>query len=222
MLVCAELPEPDRPTYADRGNPDYVELFSYADLDSLMELHGHIRAENPASDVFFRTAPQVRPDDLSGHVVLIGGVAWNDVTSRLIAQLDLPVEQVDGGSSGPDIFVTRGPGRGAEFGPRMARTAHGDELAEDVGVLARAPNPLNSSRTLTICNGVHTRGVLGAVRSLTDATLRAQNAEYLASRFADAPAFGLLMRVIVLRGQAFTPDLSVAHTRLLEWPDPQS
>ena len=56
-------------------------------------------------------------------------------------------------------------------------------LAEDVGLLARVPNPLNSSRTLTICNGIHSRGVYGAVRSLTDAQLRDANERYIAANF---------------------------------------
>ena len=49
---------------AEFDDPNYTELLSYADLDALVELHGHIRAENPAMDVFFKTAPNVVPDDL--------------------------------------------------------------------------------------------------------------------------------------------------------------
>ena len=37
-------------------------------------------------------------------------------------------------------------------------------LLEDVAMLARLPNPFNALRTLTYCNGIHSRGVLGAVR----------------------------------------------------------
>jgi hypothetical protein len=54
---------------------------------------------------------------------------------------------------------------------------------EDVGLLARMPNPLNSNRTITMCNGIHSRGVLGAVRTLTDARLRESNEQYIARAF---------------------------------------
>ena len=48
------------------------------DLDALIELHGHIRAENsPDFGVFHKLASEVRADDLSGHVVLLGGIGWN-------------------------------------------------------------------------------------------------------------------------------------------------
>jgi hypothetical protein len=216
-LICAELPADERSPFADPGNPDFVELFQYADVDALIELFGHIRAENPGSYVSFVSAPNVQPDDLSGHVVLLGGVSWNDVTKRLIDAIDLPVRQFAREEGGPDIFVV-GSGRAPlEFAPR---TSHGGtQLDEDVGMLVRARNPINSRRTLTICNGVHTSGVLGAVRSLTDARLRDTNEAYLASRFGDTPSFGLLMRVLVLHGKAFSPDFSNAGTRLYEWPE---
>ena len=80
------------------------------------------------------------------------------------------------------------------------------ELIEDVALLARVPNPFNGSRTLTICNGIHSRGVLGAVRSLTDARVRDANEAYLADRFPKGE-FALLLRVPVVQGQALSPDL---------------
>jgi hypothetical protein len=65
---------------------------------------------------------------------------------------------------------------------------------------------------------VFSRGVLGAVRCLTDDKLRNQNEAYLASRFADSPEFSLLMKVPVLRGKVATPDLTKPDIRLYEWP----
>jgi len=88
---------------------------------------------------------------------------------------------------------------------------------QDVGLLARMPNPYNSLTTLTICSGVFARGVYGAVRTLTDDALRKQNERYLASRFSGADRFAILMRVPVLLGTALTPDLQKKTTRLHEW-----
>ena len=89
---------------------------------------------------------------------------------------------------------------------------------EDVGLLARVPNPNNSLTTLTICSGVFAAGVYGAVRTLTDDTLRKQNESYLASRYAGADQFAILMRVPVLSGTVLTPDPQNETTRLYEWP----
>ena len=90
-------------------------------------------------------------------------------------------------------------------------------LSGDVGLLARVPNPLNSSRTLTICNGIHSRGVYGAVRTLTDTHLRDANERYIAANFEGAASFALLMTVQVIRNKTITPDFSSNGVVLYQW-----
>src|SRR5262249_21721069 len=120
------------------------------------ELHGHIRAENPEMDVFYKAAPNVVPDDLSGHVILLGGIAWNEITKRLSDMTRLPVKQVrDPSMMSGDPFIA--DGQKEPFMPVWSGPDDAD-LIEDVGLIARVPNPVNSSRTLTICNGIHGRG----------------------------------------------------------------
>lgn len=215
-LVCAQLPAAETGPMASPTDPNYTELLLYADLDALVELHGHIRAENPSMGVFYRRAPSVQPDDLSGHVVLLGGIAWNEVTKRVSAMTPLPVRQVrDPSLPSGDIFVAD-ENEDEPFLPVWGDADH-TSLVEDVGFLARVPNPLNSNRTLTICNGIHSRGVLGAVRSLTDARLRDSNERYISSRFGNAESFVILMRVPVIEGQAMTPDFNIADRVLYQW-----
>jgi hypothetical protein len=218
-LVCAHLPEAQSGPLANPANPNYTELLSYGDLDALVELHGHIRAENPVMNVSFKPAPRVAADDLSGHVVIIGGIGWNDVTRRVLDMTRLPVMQrEDPTIPTGEIFVTELAGKELKYLPTWSETSPGI-LMEDVGLLVRMPNPLNSNRTLTMCNGIHSRGVLGAVRSLTDTRLRDSNERYIARNFRDYQQFGILMRVPVIGGRAMTPDFSIAGTVLYQWPD---
>jgi hypothetical protein len=93
-------------------------------------------------------------------------------------------------------------------------------VVEDVGLFLRTANPHYSTRTLTVCSGVFTRGVYGAVRCLTDRGLRGENSEYLRRRFADVETFGLLMRVQVADHAVPTPDLRVEKNRLFEFSSP--
>lgn len=217
-VVCAELPDEEKGPQAKPSDPNYTELQRYADLDGLMELFGHIRAENPLMDVRFKIPPEVEPDDLTDHVVLIGGVIWNEITGRLSEMAGLPIRQV----AHPElltgeIFVADLDGQEKEFWPKWADAQH-TVLAEDVGLLARVPNPLNSSRTLTICNGIHSRGVYGAVRSLTDAQLRAANERYIAAHFGQSLSFAILMSVQVIKDRGMTPALNGDGVILYQWP----
>ena len=81
-------------------------------------------------------------------------------------------------------------------------------------------NPFQSSRTLTICNGIHSRGVLGAVRCLTDEQVREANERYLADRFPEG-RFAMLVRVPVVANETLSPDLQNPETRLYEWVAPK-
>ncbi|MGW6197132.1 hypothetical protein ACWF0M_13380 [Kribbella sp. NPDC055110] len=240
-LICPEVPLLGRSALADENNPNHTKLYRYADLDALIEMWGHVRASNPELRVRHRLPAEVSADHLSGHLILIGGIAWNRVTGRLLRVLDnLPIRQMavpdfaDG-----EIFRSRD---GQEYRPvweeskeavpedeapsqeeleaDQAQDAWRDEtpreLVEDVALLARLPNPFNHSRTITICNGVYSRGVLGAVRTLTDDAVRERNEAYLADRFPGG-VFGLLMRVPVINGEAVTPDLEIDDNRLFEW-----
>jgi hypothetical protein len=216
-LVCAQLPETEKGRLANPDDLNYTELLSYADITSMVELHGHIRAENPEMDVFYKSSPEVKADDLSGHVVIIGGIGWNEVTRRILELTRLPVTQEEDPTipSG-EVFVANIEGKIHRYLPRLS-DGKPVKLLEDVGLLVRMPNPLNSNRTLTMCNGIHSRGVYGAVRSLTDARLRESNEGYIADHFRGHQEFGILMRVQVIEGRAMTPDFSIAGTVLYQW-----
>jgi hypothetical protein len=216
-FVCAVLPERMIGPLGDSADPNYTELQTYADADALIELFGHIRAENPSATVHFKTSLDVEPDELTGHVILLGGVVWNEITGQLSEMANVPIRQVkepplDSG----EIFV--GPVEGEErtFWPKWTDKSK-KVLMEDVGLLARVPNPLNASRTLTICNGIHSRGVYGAVRALTDKQMRESNERYISTNFGDAQSFAILMSVKVIKNRAMTPDFNSPDVVLCTW-----
>jgi transcriptional regulator with XRE-family HTH domain len=219
-IVCAQLP-PDfmkRMPYTDRDDPDFVELYTYADLDSLFELHGHLRAANPMSQVEYRTAERLQPDDYTTHLVSLGGVDWNRATRSLLSQLELPVRQVASWNSpGGAYFEVEENGGTAQHRPHLDEVQGRPILREDVALFARAVNPYNRLRTVSICNGMYASGCYGAARALTDARFRDRNAAYLEDRFADSETFCIVSRVKVEQGAALTPDWTIAANRLFEW-----
>lgn len=217
-LVCGRLPDQHRGDYASEGSYNYTELFGYADIDAMVELFGHLRKLNPDSDVRFMLAQDLKSDDLSAHVVLIGGQAWNPAVRFYTKLAGLPVRQVeDENVEDGDVFEIGPEGRRRRFLPTFLEGDPSLGLIEDVALFARMPNPSSPQRTLTICNGIFSRGAYGAVRTLTDASVRQANEDYLASRFAGNSEFGLLLRVPVLGGATSTPDLTSDYHRLYVW-----
>jgi len=229
-IVCARWPQDmlKQMPYTDQDDPDYIEMLNYSDLDALFELHGHVRAANPASDVFLRMPGKLVPDDYTSHLTVLGGVDWNTATTNVLGRLDLPVRQIADWSV-PDgqffevqdhgktvrhhavVDTKRGKSGGA--GPAVGKGT----LREDVALFARGVNPWNRARTVTICNGMYGRGTFGAVRALTDKRFRDRNAEYVQSRFGHCDTYCILTRVPIVDGATLTPDWTTGEHTLFEW-----
>ena len=221
-VICPDAPPDLRGKLADVSNPNFTKLQQYGDQDALIEVYGHLRASNPTLDVYHRLGSEVVADDLSRHVVVLGGIAWNRVTRRIqlsLGQVPITQVKVPDLESGEIFEVAGDPPR--HFYPQWEDDdPAGGELNEDVAFLARLTNPFNGKRTVTICNGIHSRGVLGAVRCLTDREVREENEHYLADRFPKGE-FAMLLRVPVVADKAMSPDLQTDDVRLYEWPPRQ-
>lgn len=220
-IVCSALPADYLRSmpYTDPSAPDYVDLYRYADLDALIELHGHLRAANPLSSVRIRTPAEVRADDYTSHLVLLGGVDWNAITAELLHRLSVPVHQLARESEAvPGGFRVSEGEEQQLFQPVLQKDGDREVLIEDIAHFFRAPSPLNDKRTVTICNGQYQRGTYGAVRALTDKRFRDRNRDYLRTRFGGKTTYSILSRVKVFLGKAVTPDWR--KDLLHEWPVP--
>ncbi|MGH3419141.1 MAG: hypothetical protein ACRDOD_06030, partial [Streptosporangiaceae bacterium] len=209
-IVCGQVPAEmlKKIPYTDPLDPDYIAMYRYSDPDALIELFGHLRAANPASQVEFRAADQLSEDDYTGHLVSLGGVDWNPATSSALERLQLPVLQVNNWDTegGAYFEVTEDDGRTVAHHPRLEEPGGRTILREDVALFARAVSPFNRKRYLTICNGMYGRGVYGAVRALTDKRFRDRNMEYIQARFENSAAFCILTRITVENTVTLTPD----------------
>ncbi|HUQ58491.1 helix-turn-helix transcriptional regulator [Lentzea sp.] len=223
-IVCSELPKrllPER-LATNPDDPDYAALYRFSDLDSLLELHGHIRAMNPVNRVSVLTGSGRLPADMyTSHLVLLGGVDWNHVTADMLERIDLPIrqqERPDDADSGGFEVVENGEVV-ETFYPRLRGVDGRQVLEQDVAHFHRSPNPFNRKRTVTMCNGIYSRGVLGAVRALTDPRFRDRNNAYAQSRLAEQQTFSILSRVMVVSGEVVTPDWTVPEYFLHDWAE---
>ena len=214
-IVCSDAPERDRPPYADPGHLNYTRFARYADLDALIAVHGHIKAYNPRSDVQIMTVNEFRAEDSETHVVIIGGKAADDPATRLLcSKLLLPKAdeekyKIEHKTWNSHIFRLE----------RENQTFHAlfdeDTLIRDIGVFARGNHPVGEDLTVTVCNGITSRGVHGAAlcfigsqRSSKDSQRRVRNERYVNEQLSGASTYCIFMNIQVLRGDAVAPDLS--------------
>jgi hypothetical protein len=218
-IVSARLPTHLRERFspfADPESPDYVALYTYADLDALVELYGHIRALNPGNQVNFKRDADLVVDDYTTHLVLLGGVDWNYITKDILDRTDLPVRQVARhAESEIGGFEVEDNGRTKLVAPKLNKAG---QLVEDVAHFYRGPNPFNAKRTVSVCNGMFGRGTYGAVRALTDVKFRDRNEGHVRQNM-NPYAFSIVSRVFVVQGRVLTPDWTQPETRLHEWTE---
>ncbi|NLT54457.1 MAG: helix-turn-helix domain-containing protein [Actinomycetales bacterium] len=248
-IIAAKLPRDAEEIlsvfpYANPVHPNYMPLVCYPDGEAIVELFGHLRAENPGSEVRYKTPDRVIADDLSGHVVIVGGPDFNPYAAWFAERMDLPVASGSGGievgdpSEDAAFTVTSPEGSVAVYEPminghlkaKITKFLDGElrqvevewpNVVYDLGLLARQPNPTNSAATATLCYGLYSRGSYGVARVFTDAQIRDANEQYLRRRFGAANTFWMLVRVLCNQefGVTTTPDLNRDFTRLVEWPD---
>jgi hypothetical protein len=219
IVICPDAPNEVRGTLAKEDDPNFTKLQQYGDLDALIQLYGHLCAENPTLEVLHKLASEVVPTDYGNHVILLGGIGWNEITRQMEGFLgQVPIKQIDVTDlPGGDIFeVKAADGTKSFYYPESEEVGGRKELVADVAYIARLRNPYQFDRTLTICNGIHSRGVLGAVRCFTDASVREHNEKYLADKFP-AGEFAILLRVRVVGNETLSPDLRDPRVRLYEW-----
>jgi transcriptional regulator with XRE-family HTH domain len=222
IIVCAAPPEDTQIKLpAGFSPPDRAELSRFADLDSLFELHGHIRAVNPDAEVQYRNAQHMRRDDSTANLVLLGGVDWNKATQDTMRLTGVPLRQFsdDNDPSRGCFQVVEDDDIVGAHAPIFESREDDRVIVQDVGHFLRAPNPLNRECTVTVCNGMYGAGVFGAVRTLTDKKFRDKNAGYLAETFEGAETFSLLFRVQIVNGVVATPDWTDPDTVLHSWSE---
>ncbi|HEY1971156.1 MAG TPA: helix-turn-helix domain-containing protein [Pseudonocardia sp.] len=222
-IFCGKWEAEDLPKFASGEQPNYSALSAYADIDALVELFGHLRSENPAADVQFDLATRLESADLQAHLVVLGGMAWMQGGKVIFLRRGLPVRQVVDPTGElvdiGEVFEVTTDDRVTMYRPQFADDG---AVIEDVGFFLRTRGT-NSARTLTVCSGVFSRGVYGAVRLLTDTTdqeLHESNVAYVAGKLAAASTYGVLMRVPTHDHAIATPDLRDRDNILYEFSLP--
>jgi transcriptional regulator with XRE-family HTH domain len=222
-IVCPPLPkELQSSGLMDPDDPDYNSLYGIADIDALFELYGHVRAVNPTAEVFCRKTHELEASDLTTHLVLLGQAG--KVARDLLGRVRAPAMRRSLGARDGGYFEVEDGGKHQKFTATFRSEGERQILMEDIGQFYRGRNPYDRRRTVTICNGIHSRGVLGAVQALTDSRFRDRNADFIDDRFSNTDAYAILFRVTVVESvetvESFvlTPDLTEPNRVLYTWP----
>jgi DNA-binding transcriptional regulator YiaG len=144
--------------FSDRASPNYTFLDNLGDRDSIFELAVIFSRLYPVSEInlyhSLNFPSQIAEDD----VIVLGGIGYpgkpnNHFALRLIEEKGIPLEY-DGISL---IYNDK----------RWDSVYQNDILIKDVGFISSFKNPFNPKKRVVTIQGIHTLGVLGAVRAFS-------------------------------------------------------
>lgn len=205
-VVAPELPSEERAWFAQRDSPNYVRLARYGDLDAFFEIFVALTRMG-YHNLSHRSANEGGIGS-SQNLVLIGGPVWNPITRTFLHLLPLPILQTMQPPGKPDVFTKSD---GTQVKPTVLELGDGHEqVIEDIGFFVRATNPNNPHTDVTICSGVYTHGVLGAVRAFINPEVAGENIAVIRDQLGQTNSFAVLFNVNVIGGRVVTPRLATA------------
>jgi len=212
-VVCPQIDEPGE--FADRSSADYTYLDNLGDTDALLEVMVFLSQYYPNATIERFSSDDLPQGHTSSNLVVIGGPGSTEIRNEVCR--DMMSGMHSHVAYSPDceqMTVTRTAGetidlsaeyRGnGEEGDRQ--TARG--LRTDWGYFARFHNPLNENATVVLINGIHTAGVLGAVRVFSQRREASRNFDVVLAASGIAPgSFECYFEVPVLNGQVKVPSV---------------
>jgi hypothetical protein len=211
-IVCSEAHQDVRPPYAHPSHLNYSHYARYADLDTLIDVHGQVMRDNPESLVQILPPDPFEGQETLQHLVIIGGDAVIKATRWFIDRINMPAVRQVGEKY---IFTFEQDGETKEF-----KSSYEDGImTQDVGLFARCRHPSSPGRVVTLLSGITSRGVHGAALCFTNPIMKHTNEQYIVDHFGTASAYCLLFHVNVRNSKAQAPNLTADGVLLYDWSD---
>lgn len=169
-IVCSEIPEDERPSFASPRDRNYLRYSKFADLDTLIYVRG--RLTQTLSDIHVRDfAPSEYYGTDANSLIVIGGPPWNAKCREFLPQLPYHFAPHPLGEDDPLVLPQLD---NLTIGPRWTERS---ELLADLAVFTRLT--LAEDTTVFLLGGCVTLGVLGAGRCFLQGEHGAANVDYI-------------------------------------------
>jgi len=190
-VVCPELPPRYRPDYGERTSMEFVNLARYGDLDTLFEVTKILTKITKNVEFHYMTSKEVRPSDLRGNLVVIGGPDFNSLARTFVKEQAFPFRYAIEKGGVPVLIDKR-----KEQILRQENTPAG-RIIKDYGLFAALANPYNSQSRVVVIGGLHTYGVLGAAQAFDTTRTGMHNADAVLSKVSGSALFACTIPIPV-------------------------
>ncbi len=185
-------------------SPNYVYLDRLGDKDAMIEIMILLSRLYPSAKIRKIVANDFPDESLDENLVIVGGAGTdeepgNNICKTITEKINTQVSYIN---------FEKMKVKGKEF---LAEYDKNKKIIADHGYFARIPNPLNPRSTVIMIHGIHTYGVLGASRALSDQPLAIKNIQKILDKIGLNPYFESWFRVDVLNGIVKIPEIKNFH-----------
>lgn len=153
--------ETEKPEFASTESRNYIFLNNLQDIDSVLEVSNFLNRTYRNTKICMYAS-----DEFSKHtdenLVIIGGPGedgdGNAICAEIMELMDVKINYCF--DEEDETMIYDGKTFTAEY--------KGGKITKDYGYFARFPNPLNPRASVILIHGIHTFGVLGAAKVLSD------------------------------------------------------
>ena len=181
-------------------SPNYDRFHKMGDKTAVWETLVLLARLYPDADVTVHVADEfdMESEMNRDNLVAIGGPGFGDDEGNRVCRL---ISQRMGSVvSYAEDYETM-----LADGDRLTASSKGGVMSRDHGYFARFRNPYNPDSTVVLIHGIHTLGVLGAARALSDNAASLDNVKWALGRLGSDPSFESWFPVGVTGGVVDTP-----------------
>jgi len=209
-VVCPQIDEPGE--FADRSSADYTYLDNLGDTDALLEVMVFLSQYYPNATIERFSSDDLPEGHTSSNLVVIGGPGSAEIRNEICR--DMMSGMHSHVAYSPDceqMKVTSVSGETIDLSAEYRENREGSGrqsslgLLTDWGYFARFNNPLNANATVVLINGIHTAGVVGAVRVFSERREALRNFDTVLASGIATTSFECYFEVPVLNAQVRVP-----------------
>jgi hypothetical protein len=209
-VVCPQIAEPGE--FADRSSADYTYLDNLGDTDALVEVMVFLSQYYPNATIERFSSDDLPEGHTSSNLVVIGGPGSTEIRNEICRDMMSGMRShVAYSSDCEQMKVTSVVGETIELSAEYRDNGEGGGrqtslgLRTDWGYFSRFNNPLNENATVVLINGIHTAGVLGAVRVFSERREALRNFDTVLASGIATTSFECYFEVPVLNAHVRVP-----------------
>ena len=169
-VICPYIPPADQERYGIRSS-----LAEYGDFNTVHEVCTFLKGTLNCDVKYFHSKAAKSIHDLfNNNLVIVGGPMWNDFTTEVIEDYNLPYQYIWDLQEDFEDYILDKINNKKYYTSKRKKNGE-DIITADYGIFGVLPNKYAKGKVIVLISGITSAGGLGAARAFTEGEASHQN-----------------------------------------------